>query len=257
MDLQQMYDEVIDTNNIKIVVLGAEGVGKSSIINQLCDRQFDLEIKSTTCYKIDKAEYIINDQQYNLSFWDCGSYHNQSYQDVKKAFYRGSLFAFLVVDATCTDQLKSTIQFWDQECEDYNVFTKYVLVNKMDLVDDIEVMNCNKTISIGQMIEEQDHSHIQMINQNLNQIDHKDEIKLMISNLELNTQCFFGSAKKKEMGYKDFLIKLIKDNNIFNLQKADSDRRIQKNRQNESSIRQSLPIESQRKSSEQVKCNIY
>ncbi|CAK58638.1 unnamed protein product (macronuclear) [Paramecium tetraurelia] len=250
-----MQDEVIDTNNIKIVVLGAEGVGKSSIINQLCDRQFDLEIKSTTCYKIDNAEYIINDQSYNLSFWDC---------DVKKvfycfnqAFYRGSLFAFLVVDATCTDQLRSTIQFWDQECEDYNVFTKYVLVNKMDLVDDIEVMNCNKTISIGQMNEDEDHSHIQMINQNQNQIDQKEEIKLMFSNLELNTQCFFGSAKKKEMGYKDFLIKLIKDNNIFNLQKADSDRRIQKNRQNESSIRQSLPIESQRKSSEQIKCNVY
>ncbi|CAD8144122.1 unnamed protein product [Paramecium pentaurelia] len=257
MDQQQMYDEVIDTTNIKIVVLGAEGVGKSSIINQLCDRKFDHEIKSTTCYKIDKAEYIINDQQYTLSFWDCGSYHNQSYQDVKKAFYRGSLFAFLVVDAKCTDQLKSAIQFWDQECEDYNVFTKYILVNKMDLLDDIEFLNYNKTISIGQTLEDEDQIQIQMINQNLNQIDHKHEIELMINDLGLNIQLFFGSAKSIEMGYKNFLIKLIQNNNIFNLQKADSDRRILKNRQNESSIRQSLPIESQRKSREQLKCNIY
>ncbi|CAD8059074.1 unnamed protein product [Paramecium sonneborni] len=257
MDQLLISDEVIDTTNIKIVVLGYEGVGKSSIINQLCNKQFDTEIKSTTCYKIDKAEYRINDQQYTLIFWDCGSYHNQSYQDVKKAFFRGSLFAFIVIDVTCTDDLRSAIQYWDQECEDYNVFTKYVLINKMDLIDDIDFVNYNKTISIGQTLEEDDDEiKIQMINQNINQLDKKKEMKQMINELDLNLECFFGSAKK-ELGYKDFLITIIKKNNIFNLQKADSDRRMQKNRLNDSVIRQSLPIESQRQQSGSLKCLIY
>lgn len=83
---------------LKVVVVGPQGSGKSSFIQELVGVAFNQDIKSTNCYEVHIKTYAVDGKDIEVRFWDCSSYHHQSYSTVKKAFYRGSKLAFIVAD---------------------------------------------------------------------------------------------------------------------------------------------------------------
>lgn len=57
----------------------------------MCGRDFDPDIRQTICYKIDNAEYKLKDSVITVDYWDCGAYHNNSYEDVKSVYKKFNL----------------------------------------------------------------------------------------------------------------------------------------------------------------------
>jgi len=119
--------------SVKIIVLGAPGVGKTSLIRRFVDDKFAESYVSTIGVDISRKEVIINENCIiNESIWDIGG-QAQEMAPYRKRFYFGANHAFIVFDIT----RKSTfdkIQNWRDDLETSNLQLSLILIaNKTDL----------------------------------------------------------------------------------------------------------------------------
>ncbi len=119
--------------SVKIIVLGAPGVGKTSLIRRFVDDKFSESYVSTIGVDISRKEIIINENCIvNESLWDIGG-QAQEMAPYRKRFYAGANHAFIVFDIT----RKSTfdkIQSWREDLENSNLQLSFILIaNKTDL----------------------------------------------------------------------------------------------------------------------------
>jgi len=119
--------------SVKIIVLGAPGVGKTSLIRRFVDEKFAESYVSTIGVDISSKEVIVNDNcKVNESLWDIGG-QSQEMAPYRKRFYSGANHAFIVFDIT----RKSTfdkIQGWREDLENSNLKLPFILIaNKTDL----------------------------------------------------------------------------------------------------------------------------
>ncbi len=125
--------------SVKVIVLGAPGVGKTSLIRRFVDNKFaENGYVSTIGVDISRKEVIINKNCIiNESIWDIGG-QAQETAPYRKRFYQGANFVFLVFDIT----RKSTfakIQRWIEDLDNSSQQLSFILIaNKTDL-DNSEV----------------------------------------------------------------------------------------------------------------------
>lgn len=123
---------VMESDHLKFVVIGPLGVGKSSVIQAIVGNPYNPDIKSTNCYEVHIKTFDVGERSIEVRLWDCSSYHNQSYSTVKKvshhhkfkkAFYRGAVWALLVVEITNTNSalIESQVDEWVNESIDNEV----------------------------------------------------------------------------------------------------------------------------------------
>ena len=104
-----------EVEEIKVILLGDSGVGKTNLINVSLGHKFDetMEVTINPSYsavniKLDKKEYLLN-------LWDTAG--QEKYRRVTKLFFKGSEIIILVYDITNSTSFES-LQNWYQECED-------------------------------------------------------------------------------------------------------------------------------------------
>ena len=102
-------------DEIKVIVLGDSGVGKTNLINTSIGLEFIGNNSSTiSCSSISK-QFIINDEKYNINIWDTAG--QEKYRGLTKLFFKGSEIVILVYDITNYSTFKS-LDYWFQMCED-------------------------------------------------------------------------------------------------------------------------------------------
>ena len=120
--------------SVKIIVLGAPGVGKTSLIRRFVDDKFAESYVSTIGVDISRKEVIIKeDCTVNESLWDIGG-QAQEMAPHRKRFYQGANFAFLVFDISRKKTLEKIFS-WEKDIEaSINRQLSVILIaNKMDL----------------------------------------------------------------------------------------------------------------------------
>ncbi len=120
--------------SVKIIVLGAPGVGKTSLIRRFVDNKFAESYVSTIGVDISRKEVKINeDCIVNESLWDIGG-QAQEMSPHRKRFYFGANFAFLVFDITRKSTFEK-IKNWENDLEtSINRQVSVILIaNKTDL----------------------------------------------------------------------------------------------------------------------------
>jgi len=60
-----------DLRAYKVIVIGRYGVGKTSIINSLMEKEIDKEYRSTMSIDIKNIQAKVNDKIIQISIWDC------------------------------------------------------------------------------------------------------------------------------------------------------------------------------------------
>ena len=60
-----------DLKTYKLIVLGMYGVGKTSIINGLMEKEVDKEYEPTMSIDIKNIQTKVNDKIIQISIWDC------------------------------------------------------------------------------------------------------------------------------------------------------------------------------------------
>ncbi len=125
-----------NTKLYKIIVVGDQNVGKTSLIERLVHQRFSEHTKPTVCadqqYKI--FNNINGNQVYFVQFWDVAG--QERYQSLSDIYVRGACACIIVSDATDETTLVQ-VQKWKKAIEGHlnNEDIPYFhFQNKTDLI---------------------------------------------------------------------------------------------------------------------------
>ncbi len=124
----------------KLILTGDYAVGKTSLIRRFVENKFEQDYISTIGVKISKKIVNISEQtKMNFLIWDIGGQKNQM-APYRKKFYSGTNAAFIVIDRTRPDNLKS-VDFWFNDIKKQipKNIPVVIVSNKSDLVDEIVI----------------------------------------------------------------------------------------------------------------------
>ena len=125
---------------IKVILLGDTGVGKTSIINRYINNKFDPDNDSTLSSSFSTKEVIKNDVLYRLNLWD--TIGQEKYNAITNILIKGSNIVILVYSVDSFSSFEN-IDFWYNSVKDILQEDKYILAivgNKSDLIKEDEAV---------------------------------------------------------------------------------------------------------------------
>jgi len=122
----------------KVLLLGSQGVGKTSILMRQTNETFNEKVKSTIGASFSQSSLQIGDNVVMLQIWDTAG--QERFRSLVTMYYRNATAAFLVYDIT--DNLSFLqVKSWVEELNRYvgHPVVLCVLGNKCDLEDQRQV----------------------------------------------------------------------------------------------------------------------
>ena len=121
------------TEPLKFVMLGESKVGKTSIISQYINGEFDQDIQPSLTAQFIKKEIITPDQSsITVDLWDIVG--DKKYRALAKIFYKDSNAILLVYDETDEDSFNELKNCWYELVKNLCCILA-VVANKCDLSD--------------------------------------------------------------------------------------------------------------------------
>ncbi len=115
----------------KICMMGAPGVGKTSLVRRFVDSVFSDKYLSTIGVKIDRKSVDIGPDTLNLMLWDLQG--EERYQWVRLQYLRGAAGYILVADGTRADTLEIAIGLQENAAGREEQLPFILCLNKADL----------------------------------------------------------------------------------------------------------------------------
>lgn len=122
--------------SLKIVLLGESGVGKTSIISQFIEQQFqeDIQISAGGTFSSKVCIYG-NNQILKLEIWDTAG--QERYRSLTTMFYKEANGAILVYDITRKESFEQIKEYWSVQLKESAPSDIIVILcaNKSDLIN--------------------------------------------------------------------------------------------------------------------------
>ena len=136
-------EETEKLTEVKVVLLGEAGVGKSSIIKQYVTKSFDPDIDSSISSKYISKELEISgiDKKLKYNLWDTAG--QEKYRSLAKIFYKDAKIIIFVYDITREFSFEALKDFWYKETQN-NADNDPILAlvgNKIDLYEQQKIDN--------------------------------------------------------------------------------------------------------------------
>jgi len=125
-------DDDTPDNEIKLILLGNSGVGKTNIINIVTGGKFNEDEKTTSSASFSVKNMVIEKKEYTINLWD--TIGQEQFRQLTKIFYNNSKIVIFVYDITCKSSFDD-LNYWTKDVEEQigkNII-KGVVANKMDL----------------------------------------------------------------------------------------------------------------------------
>ena len=122
-----------DEDEIKIILLGDMGVGKTNLINVFFGSQFDSGTLSTSTSYCFDGNFKYNDKTYKYNIWDTAG--QEQYKAINKIFIRGAKIIVIVYSIISRNSFEA-IDYWIKYVKETESNDKYVMAlvaNKNDL----------------------------------------------------------------------------------------------------------------------------
>ncbi len=126
----------------KVVVIGDPAVGKTSLIKRFVQDVFDDRYLNTIGAKVMKKELGVNRPDtgeivdLKLILWDIAG--QETYDIVKKAYYRGASGAIVVCDSTRKETMQDLHRWIENLFDVSDVIPMAIIINKIDLEDEAQ-----------------------------------------------------------------------------------------------------------------------
>ena len=121
----------------KVCLLGAYGVGKTSLVSRFVHSLFSEKYMTTIGVKIDKKSVELENERVELVIWDI--YGQDDFQKVRMSYLRGASSYLLVVDGTRGPTLDTALSLQESAEQMLGQVPFLVAVNKADLSGQWEV----------------------------------------------------------------------------------------------------------------------
>ncbi len=139
--------------NFKLVVLGDEAVGKTSLIRRFIEKSFKQDYKSTIGVSILNKTYDLSDSvSVTLNIWDLAG--QAMFRNIRKTYLEGTQSAVLVYDVTRPASFENINHWLDELQEPMRAQSRFIVMligNKIDLdrmVSFDEAKNFSKALKI-------------------------------------------------------------------------------------------------------------
>eukprot|EP00301_Raphidiophrys_heterophryoidea_P019465 c4401_g1_i1.p1 GENE.c4401_g1_i1~~c4401_g1_i1.p1 ORF type:complete len:211 (+),score=41.55 c4401_g1_i1:61-633(+) len=104
----------METREVKVVLLGDAGVGKSSLVLRFVSNHFKEYSESTIGASFMSKTIVVNDTAIKFQIWDTAG--QEKYHSLAPMYYRGSAAAIVVYDITRKESFQ-TLKNWVQELQ--------------------------------------------------------------------------------------------------------------------------------------------
>lgn len=118
---------------MKVCMLGAFAVGKTSLVQQYVNSIFSEKYQTTLGVKIDKKSLNIDNQEIELILWDLAG--EDEFIKVRSSYLRGSAGMMLVADGTRAETIDIAMQLKQKVDTEVGDIPFILLINKSDLKD--------------------------------------------------------------------------------------------------------------------------
>ena len=127
---------------VKVVLLGETGVGKTSIISRFLNNSFEEEVISTKGANFSSKTIIFKEcENKSLQFdlWDTAG--QEQYRSLTMIFYKDAKIVLLVYDITRKETFEEIKKYWYKQIKENSTpdIIIAVVANKCDLLDNEEV----------------------------------------------------------------------------------------------------------------------
>ncbi len=133
----------------KICMLGASGVGKTSLVQRFVKSIYSEKYHSTIGVKIDKKTFSVYGEDVTLLLWDLQGEDDEF--KIRPSFLRGASGFFVVIDLTRHETFVTAFSIQQMVAREVGDIPFFVLFNKNDLPEDFAVSD--------QEIEEMQKNH--------------------------------------------------------------------------------------------------
>jgi small GTP-binding protein len=121
----------------KICMVGAFGVGKTSLVARYVHSIFSEKYQTTVGVKIDKKQLVVDGQDVMLMLWDLAG--EDALTQIKPAHLKGASGYLLVVDGTRRNTLETAVNLQQRAQEAAGEVAFLVILNKADVKDTWQV----------------------------------------------------------------------------------------------------------------------
>ena len=104
-----------DENNIKMILVGSSGAGKTNIINFLIGEKFQSTALSTTSSSYIEKQITIDNKLYEVEIWDTAG--QEKFHSLTKIFIKGAKIVLFVYELTSRKSFEE-IDFWVKTVKD-------------------------------------------------------------------------------------------------------------------------------------------
>lgn len=121
----------------KICMIGASGVGKTSLVAKFVHSMFSEKYLTTVGVKIDKKTVAIDGTEVTMMIWDLAG--DDDYQRLQTSYLRGTSGYLLVADGTRQITLDQAIEIQGRVVEAAGELPFLLALNKSDLIAQWEI----------------------------------------------------------------------------------------------------------------------
>ena len=133
-----------ESKELKIMIIGSSGVGKTSFVHRWTKGVFSADYKATIISDLGFKIYNYKDNLYRIQLWDIGGQENSA--SMAKIFARDSHGCIVITDLSINETPQSILQ-WKEIVNEQSTFIDdekipFILIgNKVDLIDKEEINN--------------------------------------------------------------------------------------------------------------------
>ena len=138
-DIEEEEEDDGNGEDIKVILVGEPGTGKTSLINVSVGQKFKEISQSTLLSTFVPKTFTKNGKDYVLNIWDTAG--QEKYKAITGAYYKGSKGAFVVYDITRKETFDATDRWINDLKMSSDPKINIILIgNKSDLEDKRDVL---------------------------------------------------------------------------------------------------------------------
>lgn len=121
---------------LKICMVGATGVGKTSLVSRFARSIFTDKYRTTIGVTIERRDIRHGDQTTQLVIWDLSG--EDEFQNVQPAYFRGAAGYVLVIDGTRPETIETALALKARLQSAVGNLPFVIAINKSDLIGTLE-----------------------------------------------------------------------------------------------------------------------